>query len=131
MCLIHTYIYMNIIILWWWDVMRTRWWLRSTTDSYERPVIEVVYGKTMIHSTEVVWEILTRGEWLGYRHDASPMFDISESTPVWALYLLFFDFQDINFFTYYVFKSIRIIKEHWWFLTSPWSNEVQRKFSIA
>ena len=28
--------------------------LHSTTGSYERPVIEVTYGKTMIHSTEVV-----------------------------------------------------------------------------
>ena len=28
--------------------------LRSTTGSYERPVIEVAYGETMIHSTEAV-----------------------------------------------------------------------------
>ena len=28
--------------------------LRSTTGSYEWPVIEVTYGKTMIHFTEVV-----------------------------------------------------------------------------
>ena len=39
--------------------------IRSTTDSYGRPVIEVAYGETMIHSTEAVWEILARKEWLG------------------------------------------------------------------
>ena len=88
MCLIH--IYMYIMILWWWDVMRTRWWLRSTTGSYGRPVIEVVYGETLIHSTEAVWEILAWEEWLGCRHDASPMFDISVLTPVWVQYIYIF-----------------------------------------
>ena len=63
--------------------------LRSTTGSYGRPVIEVAYGETMIHSTEAVWEILAREEWLGCRHDASPMFDIPGSTLVWAPYILF------------------------------------------
>ena len=28
--------------------------LRSTMSSYERPVIEVVYGETMIHSLEAI-----------------------------------------------------------------------------
>ena len=60
--------------------------------SFGRPVIEVVYGETLIHSTEAVWEILAREEWLGCRHDASLMFDIPESTPVWAQYI-FFGFQ--------------------------------------
>ena len=76
--------------------------LRSTTGSYGRPMIEVAYGETMIHSTEAVWEILARKEWLGYRHDASLMFDISGSTPVWAQYMIFSNFHDI--------KSICIIK---------------------
>ena len=58
--------------------------LCSITVSYGRPMIEVAYGETIIHSTEVVWEILAREEWLGCQHDASPMFDIPESTPVWA-----------------------------------------------
>ena len=64
--------------------------LRSTTGSYGRPVTEVVYGETMIHSTETIWEILAREEWLGYRHDTTPMFDISESTPMWAPYIYYF-----------------------------------------
>ena len=93
MCLIHMYIYMYIMILWWWDVMRIWWWLHSTTGSYGRPVIELTYGETLIHSTEVVWEILARKEWLSCLHDASPMFDIPESTPMWVPYILFSEFQ--------------------------------------
>ena len=98
------YIYMYIMILWWWDVMRIRWWLHSTTGSYGRPVIELTYGETLIHSTEAVWEILAREEWLGCRHDTSPMVDIPESTLVWAPYMIFFGFYDIKIYMYYVFK---------------------------
>ena len=57
---------------------------RSTTGSYDRPVIEVAYREILSHSTETVWEMVAWEEWLGCRHDASPMFDIPESTPVWA-----------------------------------------------
>ena len=102
--------------------------LRSTTGSYRRPVIEVAYGETIFHFTETVWKMIAREEWLGCRHDASPMFDILGSTPVWAQYIYFLDFQDIKTYMYYVFKSIRIIKEHWWTLTSSWPDEVQRMF---
>ena len=58
--------------------------LRSTTGFYGQLVINVAYGETMIHSTKAVWEILAWEEWLGCRHDASPMLDIPGSTPVWA-----------------------------------------------
>ena len=63
--------------------------LRCTTGSYGRPVIEVAYRETLFHFTEVVWEMKTREEWLGCRHDASPMLDILGSTPVWASYIIF------------------------------------------
>ena len=33
--------------------------------------------------------MLAREEWLGCRHDASPMVDIPGSTPVWAQYIYF------------------------------------------
>ena len=56
--------------------------LRSSTCPYGQPVIEVAYGEIWFHSTEAVWEIIAREEWLGCRHDASPMFDIPGSTPV-------------------------------------------------
>ena len=86
--------------------------LRSTTDSYGRPVIKVAYGENLIHSIEVVWEMLAREEWLGRWHDASPMFDIPGSTLMWAQYIYILDFKNIKTYMYYVFKSILIIKEH-------------------
>ena len=45
--------------------------------------------------------MIAREKWLGCRHDASLMFDIPGSTPVWALYLLFFDFLDIKIYMLY------------------------------
>ena len=92
LCLIHTYIYIHIIILWWWDVMRTRWWLRSTTGPYGRTFLEAAYGEIIFHSTEAVWKMIAREEWLEYRHDALSMFDIPGSTPMWAQYILFSGF---------------------------------------
>ena len=55
-------------------------------------MLEVAYGKMMIHSIEAVREMLDWEEWLGCRHDASPMVDIPRSTLVWAQYMIFFDF---------------------------------------
>ena len=55
--------------------------LRSTTGPYGRPMIEVAYG-----------EMIARKEWLGCRYDASPMFDIPGSTPIWAQCILFSSF---------------------------------------
>ena len=63
--------------------------LRSTTGFYGRPVIEVAYEETLFHSTEAVWEMKAREEWLGCRHNASPMLDIPGSTSVWAPYIIF------------------------------------------
>ena len=83
--------------------------LRSTTGSYGQHVIEVAYGEILFHSTEVVWELIAREEWLGCRHDASPMFDILGSTPVWAQYILFFGFHDIKRICIMFLKSIYII----------------------
>ena len=105
---------MIIFIMIYDDMMslRTWWWLRSITGSYGRSAIEVVYREILIHFTEIVWEILVQEEWLECRHDASPMFDILGSTPVWTQYIYFLDFKDTKTYMYYVFKSIRIIKEH-------------------
>ena len=86
--------------------------LRSTTDSYGRLVIDVAYGKTMILSTETVWEILAQKEWLGCRHAASPMFDIPKSTPVWAPYMIFSSFYDIKIYMYYVLKIYMYYKRN-------------------
>ena len=64
-------------------------------------MLKAAYGETMIHSTETVWEILAREEWLGCQHDISPMVDIPGSTPVRAQYMLFFYFNK--------YKSIYVI----------------------
>ena len=32
---------------------------------------------------------------------------------------------------YYVFKSIRTIREHWWSLILSWPDKIQRMFSTA
>ena len=98
-----------IMVLYWWYIMMTWWWLRNTMSSYGWPVLKAVYGETIIHSTEAVWEILAREEWLGCRHDISLMVDISGSTPVWAQYTRFFGFHDMKIYMYYVLTSIRII----------------------
>ena len=64
------------MILCWRDVMRIRWWLRSTMGSYWWFMLEVSYGDMIFHSIEVVWEILLWKVWLGCRHDTSFMVDI-------------------------------------------------------
>ena len=43
--------------------------LRSTTGLYGRPILEVAYERYYFHSTEAVWELIAREEWLGCRHD--------------------------------------------------------------
>ena len=68
--------------------------LRSITSPYGRPVIEVAYEEM------IAWE-----KWLKYWHDASSMFDIPGSTPVWAQCILFFEFRDIKTYIYIVFKT--------------------------
>ena len=104
---------MYTMILWWWVVIRTQWWLRSTTGPYGRSVIEVAYGKWYLHSTEAVWEMIVREEWLECQHDASPMFDIPGSTPVWASYILFFDFLNIKTYVYvYYFQNLYIVSKN-------------------
>ena len=71
-------------------------------------MIEVAYGEIIFHSNEVVWEMVTRKEWLGCQHDALPMFDISGSTPVRAPYIYyFFDFHDIK--AYIMFSKLYVV----------------------
>ena len=53
---------------------------------------------------------ISSGRVLGCRHDASPMFDIPGSTPVWTPYMIFFGFYDIKIYMYCVLKSICFIK---------------------
>ena len=88
--------------------------------------------KWYFHSTEAVWEMITREEWLWCRHDALPMFDIPGSTPVWAQYIIFWFSIYKNLCICILFsKSICSIKEHWWFLILSWPDEDQRIFSTT
>ena len=81
-------------------------------------MLEAAYKETIIHSTEVVWKILARKEWLGCRYDTSPMIDIPGLTPVWAQYMVFFDFTNIKVYMYYVLKTYMYYeKKRWWSLT--------------
>ena len=57
---------------------------RSTIGSYGRTFLEAAYREIMIHSTEAVWEMLARKEWLVCRNETSPMVDILGSTLMWA-----------------------------------------------
>ena len=58
--------------------------LRITMGPYGRPVIEVAYGEMIFSLHRGCMGMITWEEWLGCRHDVSPMLDIPGSTPVWA-----------------------------------------------
>ena len=105
--------------------------LRSTTDPYGRPVIEVAYGEILLS--------LHRG---CVRDDSSERV-VGMSTwcrPCWTYpgqhqcglnVYYFLGFHTIK--TYILFsKAIcSIKKKHWWSLTLSWPDEVQRMFSTA
>ena len=90
------YWYIYIYIIWWYYKMiyymialyddEISWGHGDGYVILQAPMdglmIEAVYGETMVHSTETVVEMLAREEWLGYRHDTSPIVDIPRSTLV-------------------------------------------------
>ena len=128
----HVYIYVYND-LWWWVVMRTRWWLHSTMGPYGRPVIEVAYGEMILSlhrgcvrddsSGKVVgvsaWSIThVRYTWV--------------NTSVDSVYIILWFSKYKNPCICILFsKSIYGIKEHWWSLTLSWPDEIQRMFSTA
>ena len=113
--------------------MRTWWWLRSTTSPYGRPMIEVAYGEMIFSLHRGCMGMIAWEEWLGCRHDASPMSDILESTLVWAPCIHIFRFSKYkNLCLCILFsKSICSIKKHWWSLTLSWLDEFQRMISTV
>ena len=69
-------------------------------------------GRFYFHSTEAIWEMIAREEWLGCQHVASPMLGIPGSTPVWAqlYYFIFWFFFYDNKITCIMFlKAIFIL----------------------
>ena len=102
--MIHIYISMMRLVLW--------WWLHSTMGSYGRTVLKAAYGKIMIYSTEAVWEMLAREEWFKCCHETSLMVDIPGSTPVWARYTIFYGFHDIKILYVLCFKIYTYYKQN-------------------
>ena len=74
--------------------------LRSTTGPYGRHVIEVAYGEMILSFHRGCMGDDNSRRVVGCRHDASPMFDIPGSTPMWAQCILFSGFEDIKTYVY-------------------------------
>ena len=125
------------------------WWLRSTMGSYGRPVLEAAYGKIAISlyrgclgdvsSRRVVgvstW-CITHG-----RHTRvnTSVGGVNMMHHPWSTYpdqhqcghsICIFDFK-YKTYTYYVLKSICIIKGHWWSLTLSWPDDDQGMISTT
>ena len=97
-------------IIWWWDVMRIEWWLRSITGPYGRTCDRgCIWGDYdslhrgdlgNVSSERVVgvssWYI-THGRHIRVNTSMGTVYD-------------FFNFHDIKIYMYYAFKSICIIK---------------------
>ena len=114
-----------ICIIWWYYIV-----LRAPIDDlWQRSHMERCY----FHSTETVWELLAREEWLGCQHDVAHVGHTRVNTSVGSMYTAFLDFYIINIkYTHMAFQIyIYSIKEHWWSLTLSWPDEVQRMFSTA
>ena len=107
-----------------------RWWLRSTTDSYGRPVLEAAYGKIVISLHRGYLRDVSSGRVVGVstwcithgRHTWV-------NTSVGTIYVfLIFKYKT---YTYYVLKSICIMKGHWWSLALSWPDDDQGMFSTT
>ena len=48
------------------------------------------------HSTETIWELIAREEWLGCRHDVAHVGHTQVNTSVGSMYTLFLDLYIIN-----------------------------------
>ena len=88
-------------------------------------------GRLLFTPPRLFWEMLVRKEWLGCRHDTSPMINIPESTLVWVPYIIFFGFDDIKIHMFYVFKIICIIKGKLVVSNFVMARRCTKRFSIA
>ena len=87
-------------------------------------------GRCYFHSTEVVWELIAQEEWLGCRHNVAHEGHTRVNTSVGSMNFSVLYIKLM--YMYNVFKNLYVVqKEHWWTLTSSWSDEVQRVFSTA
>ena len=100
--------------------------LRSTTGFYERPVIEVAYGKTMIHSTEAVWEMLAWEEWLGVGMMHHPCLTYSDQHQCEFSIYIFFRFQEyknlyVLYFQIYMYYKRTLVDSY--VVLARWGSE--------
>ena len=116
----------NLLILRWWDVLEIWWWLRSTTGSYRRPVLEVAYGETVISLHQGCLRDVSSGRVVGVlTWLITHSWHTRINTSVGTVYNIFwFSWYEINHISIMFLKPIRIIKEHWWCLTISWPDEV-------
>ena len=85
----YTYIYNDFVMMICHEDMVM---LRSTTGPYGWSVIEVAYGEMIFHSTEAVWEMIAREEWLGCRHDVAHVGHTRVNTSVGSMCIVFWIF---------------------------------------
>ena len=71
-------------------------------------------GRCYFHSTEAVWEMIAREEWLGYRHDVAYVGHTWVNTSVGSMCIVFWIFilKTLNIYMYIVFKYISSIKKN-------------------
>ena len=89
--------------------------LRSTTGPYRRPIVEVAYGEMLCS--------LHRG-CMGVDSSGRVVRHTRVNTSMGTVYIIFWVFIILKLI--YIFKPICSIKEHWWFLSLSWPDEVQR-----
>ena len=58
-------------------------------------------GRFYFHSTEAVWEMIAREEWLGCRHDVAHVGHTRVNTSVGSTYIIFW-FLKYKMYMYYV-----------------------------
>ena len=64
-------------------------------------------GRCDFRSTEAIWEMIAREEWLGCRHDVAHVGHTRVNTSVGTTYIIF-EFSNYKNYMYYVFESIYI-----------------------
>ena len=116
MCL-HFHDYVMVFYLWWYYVV-----LRVPMDDLLQ---RSHMGRDYVHSTEAVWELIAREEWLGCRHDVAHVWTYPGQHQCGHSAYYFLSFHNIKTYIY-VFKSICSIKVQWWSLSLSWPDEVQR-----
>ena len=80
--------------------------LRSTTGPYGRPMIEVAMGRLYFHSTETVWEMIAREEWLRCRHDVAHVGHTRVNTSLGSMCIVFWIFilKTLNIYSFQIYK---------------------------